>query len=288
MKRTFIATAFLIFHFSIKTEAQTATQNQFNLKVFADSISSGAASNYEKAEQIVRWLANNFDWTATDYKKRTVEEIIVRQGGNCNELAMVTMALLKELNLQLRKVREINIHKESARRRVDAQQKILEKGNRMSVFGKRHNDHVWIEIYDAKSGAWIPADPSLGVIGEQQWIESRAGFGKRFTLDSNSVDMIVPIAIFATDEKGNLIENRTQHYVVDGLNRIYNGKLANFKNWENWKKSLDALEEKCWAAFLGEVNLHDYENQIDALAVVYNDLKAEYQTSQHGKSHQKF
>lgn len=285
MKKTFLATAFLILHFSLTVGAQTVTQNQFNLKVFADSISHGAQSNYEKAEKVVRWLANNFDWTATDYQKRTVEEIITRQGGNCNELAMVTMALLKELNLQMRKIREINIHKESTRRRADAQQKILEKGNRMSVFGKRHNDHVWLEIYDEQSGMWIPADPSLGVIGEQQWIESRAGFGKRFTLDTSSEDMIVPIAIFATDEKGNLIEKRTQHYVIDGLNRLYNQKLATLKSWGKWKNSINALEEKCWAAFLGEVNLHDYESQIDALAVVYNDLKAEYQASQHGQSH---
>src|SRR5215510_461653 len=146
MKRTLVAIALLIFHFSINAAAQTATPNQFNLKVFADSISAGAASDYEKAEKVVRWLAKNFDWKATDYKKRTVEEIIARQGGNCNELAMVTMALLKELNLQMRKIREINIHKESAERRENARQKILEKGNRMSVFGKRHNDHVWIEI----------------------------------------------------------------------------------------------------------------------------------------------
>lgn len=287
MKKVFIGTALLIFHFSIKTEAQTAsatTQNQFNLKVFADSISHGAQSNYEKAEKVVRWLANNFDWTATDYKKRTVEEIIARRGGNCNELAMATIALLKELNLQMRKVREINLHQESARRRADAQQKILEKGNRMSVFGKRHNDHVWLEIHDDKSGAWIPADPSLGVIGEQQWIAARAGFDKRFTLDTSSEDMIVPIAIFATDEKGNLIENRTPHYVVDGLNRIYDNKLANFKNWKKWKEGVGALDEKCWTAFLGEVNLHDYENQIDALAVVYNDLKTEYQASQQSKA----
>jgi hypothetical protein len=277
----------LIFHFH-NAEAQTASmanQGQSHLKVFADSISQGAQSNYAKAEKVVRWLAANFDWTATDYQKRTVEEIMARQGGNCNELAMVTIALLKELNLQLRNVREINIHKESAARRENARQKILEKGNRMSVFGKRHNDHVWIELYDDKQNTWIPADPSLGVIGEQQWIESRAGFGKRFTLDATSEDMIVPIAIFATDENGKLIENRTQHYVVDGLNHLYDNKLVNFKNWDKWRKSLAALEEKCWAAFLGEVNLHDYESQIDSLAVVYNDLKTEYQASQQGKSH---
>ena len=285
MKKNLIATALLILHFNVTAQAQTTTENQYNLRVFADSISHGAQSNYEKAEKVVRWLANNFDWTATDYKKRTVEEIIARRGGNCNELAMVTMALLKELNLQMRKIREINIHKESARRRADAQQKISEGGNRMSVFGKRHNDHVWLEIYDDKSGAWIPADPSLGVIGEQQWLESRAGFDKRFTMNPISEDMIVPIAIFATDEKGVLMENRTQHYVVDGLNRIYDNKLANFKSWGKWKSAIHALEEKCWGAFRGEVNLHDYENQIEALAAVYNDLKMEYQASQPGKSH---
>ena len=97
--------------------------------------------------------------------------------------------------------------------------------------------------------------------------------------------MIVPIAIFATDEKGNFIEKRTQHYVIEGLNRLYDKKLANLKNWGKWQNSINALEEKCWGAFRGEVNLHDYESQIDALAAVYNDLKMEYQASQPSKSH---
>lgn len=282
--KIFFTIALLIFQLNIKVEAQTALPAQFSLKAFADSISHDARSNYEKAEKIVRWLAKNFYWTATDYKKRTVQEIIARKGGNCNELAMVTIALLKELNLEMRKVREINLHKESARRRATAHQKVSENGKRFSVFGKRHNDHVWIEIYDDKQGAWIPADPSLGLIGEKQWLESRAGFGKRFTLDTTSEDMIVPIVIFATDENGKLLENRTQHYVIDGLNRIYDNKLANFKNWENWKNSIAALEEKCWGAFRGEINLHEYESHIDSLAVTYNNLKAEYQAQALGKS----
>lgn len=206
MRKVLLVTVLLIFYVNNAgaQTASTASQGQSRLKAFADSISPGAQSSYEKAEKAVRWLANNFDW---------------------------------------------------------------------------------IEIYDDKQSTWIPADPSLGVMGEQQWIESRAGFGKRFTLDASSEDMIVPIAIFATDENGKFIENRTQHYVIDGLNHLYNNKLAHFRNWENWKSSVDALDEKCWAAFLGEVNLHDYESQIDALAVVYNDLKTEYQASQHDKSH---
>jgi hypothetical protein len=148
----------------------------------------------------------------TFYKKRTVEEIMARKGGNCNELAMVTMALLKELRLQMRKVREINIHKESARRRESAHQKVLDNGNRFSVFGKRH-------------------------------------------------------------------------YVIEGLNRIYDDKLINLKSWESWKSSIDALDEKCWGAFLGEINLHDYENSIDSLAVIYNNLKAEYLAHAPGVAH---
>jgi transglutaminase-like putative cysteine protease len=130
MIRLVVVTVLLIFHIG-NAGAQTASrtsQSQSRLKAFADSIAQGAPSSYEKAEKVVRWLANNFDWTATDYQKRTVEEIMARKGGNCNELAMVTIALLKELNLQMRKVREINIHKESATRRENARQKILERG----------------------------------------------------------------------------------------------------------------------------------------------------------------
>src|SRR5262249_52578317 len=67
-----------------------------DLKQFAQQVSKDAASELGRAQAIVRWLAENFEWKATDYQKRTVSEIIERRGGNCNELAMVATAAMKE------------------------------------------------------------------------------------------------------------------------------------------------------------------------------------------------
>src|SRR5499427_1322141 len=72
-----------------------------DLKQFAQQVSKDATSELGRAQAIVRWLAENFEWKATDYQKRTVPEIIERRGGNCNELAMVATAAMKELGIKL-------------------------------------------------------------------------------------------------------------------------------------------------------------------------------------------
>ena len=123
-----------------------------DLPGFSRAITATANTDYDRANQIVDWFARNFDWTATDYKQRTVRDILERRGGNCNELAMVARASMETLGLKMRRVREINIHVLTPRRQVDAAKLVAEKGPRMSVFGKHHNDHVWLEIYDDATG----------------------------------------------------------------------------------------------------------------------------------------
>lgn len=247
-----------------------------NLKGFAERVSGGSESELQQAQAIVAWLAKNFAWTATDYQKRTVQEIIDRQGGNCDELAGVAVEAMTELRIRMRKVREINIHVWTPARGVTAHQMVKEKGNRYSVFGRHHNDHVWIEIYDSKAGEWFPADPSIGVVGTQAWLRSRVWFGKRFTLNPVSKDMIVPFVIVATDDQGGLTIDRTRHYLVDEFNRLYDGRLERCKDWDTWASQLSALNTPAIGAFHGETNLHDYESRIDTLAAVYDRLRAEY------------
>jgi hypothetical protein len=225
---------------------------------------------------IVQWLAKHFEWKSTDYRQRTVQEVIERGGGNCNELAMVAVAAIKEMNITMRRVREINIHKESPARGENARAKVKEKGNRLSVFGRHHNDHVWIEIHDTRSDDWFPADPSIGIVGTKQWLEARAGFGKRFTLDPISEDMIVPFAIVAADEKGEFSINRTQYYMVEGFGGLYPNRLDKLPAWKDWVRLLDDLDDKAIGAFKGEINLHDDEETIDKLADVYAKLQSEY------------
>ena len=247
-----------------------------NLKAFAVEVAKGTDSELAQARAVVKWLAQHFDWTATDYKQRTVQQIIDRKGGNCNELARVAVAAMKELNIRMRKVREINIHRWTPRRGVTAHRMVKEKGNRYSVFGRHHNDHVWIEIYDSKADEWFPADPSIGVVGTVDWLKSRVWFGHRFTLDESSNDMIVPFVIVAQDEQGGITIDRSRHYLVDAFNKLYGGKLSECPDWNAWKRQLSALDGPAIGAFRGEVNLHHYESQIDTLAAVYERLRTEY------------
>jgi hypothetical protein len=245
-------------------------------RVFAERVTTGAASDLERASRLTRWLATHFDWTATDYKKRTVEQILERRGGNCAELARVATAMFEDLGMRLRTVREINLHVESAERRESARLKIAELGNRASVFGRRHNDHVWIEIQDRATGEWFPADPSLGVVGDQEWLAARLAFGARETLDPASKDMVAPFVVYARDESGELIEDRTEHYVIEGFDALYGGRLSELPAWEEWRRVVGELDGKALAAFRGEANLHDSEALIDELAQVYERLRGQY------------
>ncbi len=265
---------------AVTTSARAAESASASLALadrhaFAELVTAGATSDLERAQALASWFARNFDWTATDYQQRTVDQILERQGGNCAELARVTTAMFEELGMRMRRVREINLHVESAERRESARAKIAELGNRASVFGKRHNDHVWIEIQDRATGEWFPADPSLGVVGEEAWIAARLGFGERFTLDPSSEDMIAPFAIFGWEEDGR-VEDRTAHYAVEGFDRLYDGRLSELPAWAEWVQLLDELGDKALGAFRGEVNLHDSEAQIDALARTYERLREEW------------
>lgn len=259
----------------VSVPADTASLNTAH---FASSIIAGTTDNYGKANQLLSWLSNNFEWKATDYKTRTVKEIIIRKGGNCFELANVYMALLKELGLTYRPIAEINIHKLTPERGETAAQKVKESGNRMSVFGRQHNDHRWVEIYDEKTGEWIPADPTMNIIGFDQWLKARAWFGERHTLnDEFSSDMIAPFAIFVVS-RGNkfaMEENRTLYYMTTKLDALYNNKLSKLPSWNKWVEGITTLSAAAKNAFEGKENLHNYNDQIDALAKTYAALKKE-------------
>ena len=248
-----------------------------DLKAFGQQVSKDAKSELGQAQAIVRWLATNFDWKATDYQKRSVQEIVERKGGNCNELAMVALAVMKELNIKLRRVHEVNIHVNTPERGVRAHEMVKEKGNTYSVFGRHHNDHVWLELYDSAANDWFPADPSSGLVGVDEWMKGRVWFGKRVTLNPITEDMIVPFAIFAEDADGKFTINRTQHYLLDEFDRLYNGKLHQLPGWQQWATLIDLLDDKVAGAFAGNVNLHDYESQIDSLAATYEELRVSFQ-----------
>jgi hypothetical protein len=245
---------------------------------FARELTKGEPSELGQAQKIVHWLATYFEWKATDYQKRTVQEIIDRRGGNCNELAMVALTAMQSLGIKLRKVHEVNIYVNMPDRGERAHALVKEKGLQYSVFGRRHNDHVWLELYDSRAKAWFPADPSSGLVGTEDWLKGRVWFGKRASLNPITEEMIVPFAIFAADDSGKFTIDRTQHYLIDEFDKLYGGKLEKSPAWNDWISGVRFLGPKVGGTFAGTTNLHDYEAQIDSLADTFERLR---QTSAH-------
>ena len=67
-------------------ELVTIDTATLDLRVFAENIIGSETDDYEKARKLLYWLSSNFVWKSTDYKTRTVKEIIARNGGNCKSL----------------------------------------------------------------------------------------------------------------------------------------------------------------------------------------------------------
>lgn len=273
----------LIFLFLLVSLAGVArgsnTSDTVDLKVFATGIITGVEDNYEKARTLLAWLGTHFEWKYTDYQNRTVQEIIARKGGNCFEMATVYMALLKELNINYRPIAEVNIQKPDDDRGQRAAQMVKERGNKVSVFGRQHNDHRWIEVYDDHTKEWVPADPTMNIIGFDQWLKARAWFGERHTLnDEFSREMIVPFGIFVVskEDKAAIHENRTTYYLVDRLDALYDHKLSRLPSWSKWVSALQELSKVAKNAFEGKENLQAYDGQIGTLAMIYQDLRQEY------------
>jgi transglutaminase-like putative cysteine protease len=246
-----------------------------DLKALATSITASAHTNTERVTAVIGWAHSNLDWLSTDYQKRSVLEILDRKGGNCDEDARVVVALLDELGVKNRRVQEINIQPDSSMREKDAEELIATNGPSASIFGLHHNDHVWVEYWDEQHTEWAPADPTLSLVGYDQWIKARVGFAERIT--SNVIpsrDMIVPIAIFALTPgpQGSTREYRGERYLVTGFAAVIPA-AARSPAWAQWKSELEAFQPKAKAAFEGAHNLHEDTDAIAALRATYQSLK---------------
>lgn len=290
MKKLFVllflaAQPFLVFAQSHRTNtAEKIDTANLDLRALGQQITRGDGTDYQKAMSLLNWVSNRLEWLATDYKRRTVKEILERGGGNCYELAEVYLALVREMNIKSRPIAEINLSRWNPGRQTAAEEQVKEKGPRASVFGGRHNDHRWLEVYDETSGKWLPVDPTMNVIGVEQWVKARLGFGKRVTIDPViSDDMIAPFAVFVTDaSKANMIENRSTHYMVEQFDKVYDNELSRLPSWNRWVALIQQLSERSRSAFEKKENLHDYSRQIEELDAVYRNLKDEYLTSRKG------
>jgi hypothetical protein len=284
MKKFFVlmllaAQPFLVFAQSNRTSlSEKINTADLNLKVLGEKITQHGRTDYEKATVLLNWVSNRLEWLATDYQRRTVKQILERGGGNCYELAEVYLALLRELNIRSRPIAEVNLSRFKADRQASAEQLVREKGNRYSVFGARHNDHRWLEVYDDISGNWLPVDPTMNVIGVDQWVKARLGFGKRVTIDpAITDDMIAPFAVFVTDAgKTEMLDDRSVHYMVEQFDKAYGHALSKLPSWNRWVALIKLLSEHSRLAFGKKENLHLYNSRIEELDAVYRSLKDEY------------
>ena len=73
-----------------------------------------------RVRALVDHLHRRMPWVATDYRTRSVDEILARGVGNCADHAGVLMSLLKEGGFEVRWVQEINLQVPSERRQASA------------------------------------------------------------------------------------------------------------------------------------------------------------------------
>jgi len=269
------------FLFTSAAPAQKPVDANEDIDALAKNIAGKTGRTEEKTRRLVTWINTNFKWSYTDYQKRTPEEIIRRRAGNCAELANVLATLLTKNDIQFRWIHEVNIQPKSERRQEGAAKLVLEKGNKYSVFGFQHNDHVWLEVYDEKSKSWIPADPAVGVVGVKEWIAARMVFTGRRQPQVPAVaeivkEMLVPVAVAVFDRKtGKPIESRSEFYIIGSFNEFYSRKLQKLQSWNEWKTIDMEISQKVYAAFAGEINLHEHEKLIEQIAQAYEKLKVE-------------
>ncbi|MBK8496872.1 MAG: hypothetical protein IPL50_19160 [Chitinophagaceae bacterium] len=248
-----------------------------DLHRIAFEVAGKSNTTFDKVRNMIWWTNKNFFWAYTDYQKRTDKQIICRQGGNCNEQAIVVRALLSELNVKTRRTAEINIQPESEAQAKRCKKRMDEIGNRGSVFGYRHNDHVWIEFFDEETQEWVPADPTIGLIGMENWLKSRIGFEPRINhAILATAEMLVPIAIFARNPDGSIGENRSEYYLVQSFNKVYKNQLERLQAWKQWRESIEFIQYKAKDAFEGKVNLHDYTDNIKQVKSIYEKLKDQF------------
>ncbi len=234
---------------------------------------AGDGTVLDRTRRLVVWINHDFEWIATDYQQRTPEQIIERRAGNCADLAKVLARLLDAVHVRYRFVREINVEPASDSRQTNAEKKIAAGGARFSVFGRRHNDHMWLEVFEADSVSWIPADPAVGVVGIDEWINARLAFENRRQPVVAAVvptvqAMLVPFAVVAA-----VTEDRSAYYLIDQFDRAYGGKLKSLPAWAQWCSLVRELGPRSMQAFIGEVNLHKDAATISQVADTYEALR---------------
>jgi Transglutaminase-like superfamily len=241
---------------------------------------AGAGDSVTRTQRLVSWMSSRLEWVATDYESRTPEQILARGAGNCADLSSVLERLLRPAAIPYRWVAEINLQPASDEREANARAKVKENGPRMSVFGRRYNDHRWLEVLDERSQEWVPADPATGLVGTQPWLLARVAFEDRPPAPvpaaaDDLAEMIVPLTIFVAKDKAGVRIDRSQHYLIDELDRLYGGKAHTLSSWSAWVAAVQRFAPIARGAFDNRVDLHQQPALIDDFASAYDALKKE-------------
>ncbi|HKE43490.1 MAG TPA: transglutaminase family protein [Steroidobacteraceae bacterium] len=242
---------------------------------------AGSGGAIERAQRLVEWTNATLDWTETDYQQRTPEQIIQRGGGNCAELSSVLERLLRPARIEYRWVAEINVQPDSPERQARAAERVTERGFGYSVFGEHHNDHRWLEIHDERTGEWVPADPSLGIIGTDRWLATRMALATRTPPVVPAAaeilkEMIVPITVLVPATKEHAAIDRSQHYLIDEFGNSAGGRVKQLPSWPGWVNGIHEFAPLAAGAFAGKLNLHEHTDLIERLERIYSQLQREY------------
>lgn len=252
-----------------------------SIHALARRVAREGASTEQRTRNLVVWMQKDFEWTWTDYARRTPEEVIARRAGNCAELASVLETLLRALGVESRWIAEINIQPKSAERQASAERRIAEVGNAASVFGLEHNDHRWLEVKEERTGVWFPADPAAGVVGIKEWEAGRMAFGKRPDPDrvvpavaEITKDMLVPIAVLTLKggRRGAPDEDRSRHYLIEQFDAFYGRRLHLLQGWREWTLRIRDAAGPARGAFEGRTNLHEEKDRIARIRATYEAL----------------
>ncbi|MEP6732883.1 MAG: transglutaminase-like domain-containing protein [bacterium] len=264
-----------------QTNTASVSPGPVDIRRFADSV-SGVGGSFVRTQRLVHWINDNFTWSATDYVKRTPEQIVAQRQGNCAELASVLRMLLDTMHVRSRWMREINVQPEQTpRRQQTAEKMVLEKGNRASIFGLQHNDHAWLEVWDDATQSWFPADPAYGVVGFSEWLPARLALDSRpqprvAAVVPIAAEMVVPFMVVAKESlAGPIVEDRSSFYLIDSFARLYQGRLQSLPSWAAWTSAVRTLSPHARAAFDGTENLHQYTTEIGQLKAAYDELTRE-------------
>ena len=87
--------------------------------------------------------------------------------------------------------------------------------------------------------------------------------------------MLVPLTIFTQRDTAGVRIGRSQHYLVDELDRLYGGKAHALPGWPAWVAAVQRFAPIAQGAFDNRIDLHQQPALVDDLASAYETLQKE-------------